>query len=138
MTLIKGISAAAILLGLTIAIPAITEELTGAERLLCKPGRMSHCVDGQGCEYGPPGLVNIPDFIEIDLANKTLKTTEASGDERSSPIDHSEKEAGYIYLQGVEHGRAYSIVIAESSGELAFTVATHGKTATMFGACTVR
>jgi hypothetical protein len=72
----------------------------------------------------------------VDLKRKTLATTRASGEDRSTPIQGQSREAGYIYLQGVENGRSFSMVISENTGELTFTVATDGETATMFGDCT--
>jgi hypothetical protein len=89
-----------------------------------------------GCNSGAPEDENIPDFIEVDLKRKTLAATRASGEDRSTPIKSQTREAGYIYLQGVENGRSFSMVISESTGDLTFTVAADGETATMFGDCT--
>jgi len=36
----------------------------------------------------------------------------------------------------VENGRSFNMVISESTGDLTFTVAADGETATMFGDCT--
>ena len=134
----RGRYVAGLVLALMIAAPAVGEQLTGVEHLLCVPGHASHCTDGEGCDSGPPKHINVPEFIEIDLGRKTLKTTQASGHGRSTSIDHQAREGGYIFLQGVEHSRAYTMVIAESNGELAFTVAAHGRAAIMFGKCTPR
>ena len=132
----RFVAGSAIVLALLVAAPAAGEDLSGATRLLCVPGRVSHCIDGQGCKYGPPEHINVPGFIEVDLASKALTTTRASGENRSTSVDHLTREDGNIYLQGVEDGRAYTMVIAESSGDLAFTVVTNRKAATMFGQCT--
>jgi hypothetical protein len=39
-------------------------------------------------------------------------------------------------LQGLEKGRAFSIVIAEDTGRASFAVATNGFSVAAFGACT--
>lgn len=80
--------------------------------------------------------MNIPDFIEVDLTAKVLKTTPASGENRKTPILHLEREAGIIYIQGVERERAFSIVITEKSGSLTAAVAREDDVVTVFGACT--
>jgi hypothetical protein len=91
---------------------------------------------GDDCEIGSPWDWNIPQFIQVDLAKKVLRTTPASGENRSTPIKSLERSQGSIYLQGMEAGRAFSFVIDEASGDLAVAVARAGVTVAVFGACT--
>ena len=124
-------------LGILIAIPAMGgESLQGADRLLCTPGAISHCVIGGECKSGAPASVNVPSFIEIDLKGKTLSTTQASGEDRSTTVQHRIRKDGHIYLLGVELGRAFVITIAEATGDMVLMVGTDSQTGTMFGACT--
>ena len=125
-----------LVLSLMLASPVVADILTGIDRMLCVPGPVSSCVVGSGCSYELPEGENIPNFIEVNLKGKTLTTTRASGENRSTPIQHKSRDTGYIYLQGVENGRSYSMVISENSGDLTFVVAADGETATMFGECT--
>ena len=127
---------AALVLALLFALPVAGDVLKDADRMLCVPGPVFHCVTDIGCNSGAPEDENIPDFIEVDLKHKTLAATRASGEDRSTPIKSQAREAGYIYLQGVENGRSFNMVISESTGDLTFTVAADGETATMFGDCT--
>ena len=127
---------AALVLALLFALPVAGDVLKDADRMLCVPGPVFHCVADGGCNSGAPEDENIPDFIEVDLKRKTLATTKASGEDKSTPIQNKVHEAGYIYLQGVENGRSFSMVISENTGDLTFVVAADGETATMFGACT--
>ena len=127
---------ATFLLTLIFVSPVTGDVLKDTNRMLCVPGQVSHCVVGAGCNSGPPKDENIPEFIEIDLKRKTLATTEASGEGRSTPIHKQAREAGYIYLQGVENGRSFSIVLSENTGDLTLAVAADGETATSFGSCT--
>jgi hypothetical protein len=89
-----------------------------------------------GCKSGLPEDENIPEFIEVDLKRKTLATTRASGENRSTPINSQLRQDDHIYLQGVENGRTFSMVISEMTGNLTFAIATDGETATGFGDCT--
>ena len=127
---------AALVLALMIASPVAGDVLKGADRMLCVPGPVFHCVSDGGCKSELPEDENVPEFIEVDLKRKTLSTTQASGEGRSTPIQSQVREAGYIYLQGVENGRSFSMVISENTGDLTFVVAADGETASMFGECT--
>lgn len=127
---------AAFILALLFALPVAGDILKDADRMLCVPGPVAHCVADGGCNSELPEDENVPEFIEVDLKRKTLATTRASGEERSTPIQNQSRDAGYIYLQGVENGRTFSMVISENTGNLTFVVATDGETASMFGECT--
>lgn len=112
------------------------DELTGSERFLCAAVETTQCFAEGDCLSEPPWELNIPQFIEVDLAAKTLATTEASGENRSTPIKNLEREGGYIYLQGVERQRAFSFVIAEADGFASIAVARDGLVVAVFAACT--
>ena len=127
---------AAVVIAIIFTIPAIGDVVTDTNRMLCASGPVSHCVEGIGCNSADPEDENIPEFIEVDLKRKTLAATQASGMNRSTSIQHHSRSDGNIYLQGVENGRLYSLVIAQNSGDLSFTVSANGETATMFGSCT--
>ena len=107
-------------LALLLASPLNADVLKDANRMLCVPGSVSHCVADIGCKSQLPEDENIPEFIEVDLKRKTLATTKASGEGRSTPIANQLRQDGHIYLQGVENGRSFSMVISEITGNLTF------------------
>ena len=128
-----------ILAGLAVCLlasAAWADDLTGADTFLCTGMQVHECTASGGCESGLPWDYNIPVFVEVDLVRQQLRTTEASGEDRSSPIRNLERDEGYIFLQGVENGRAFSAVIAVEPGLATFTIATDGTSFTVFGACT--
>lgn len=118
------------------AFPVLADNIQGAERILCAAHQATRCGLSTGCKTAAPQNWNIPDFIEIDLANKHLRTTVASGQKRATPFTTLLDEEGAFYIQGVDQGRAYSIVIDQETGELtAATVrGSHGVFA--YAACT--
>jgi hypothetical protein len=130
-----GLLAAAGLLMLTPAA-SLADDLTGAGRILCTAVQATVCTPDGGCTMGSPWDYNVPQFIEIDFTQKTLSTTRASGQNRSTPFKNLEREDGKIFLQGVEKGRAFSFVIEETSGDASVAVAREGLTVSVFGACT--
>jgi hypothetical protein len=118
------------------ATAAAADDLSGADRILCTSVQATRCSAEGDCVTGPPWNWNIPQFIEVDLDEKTLGTTEASGENRVTPIKNIEQVDGRIFLQGAERGRAFSFVIAEDTGRVTVAVATDGLAVTVFGACT--
>ena len=124
--------------GLAFAVSAalFADDLTGAGRFLCTASQATICsVDGE-CLTESTWNLDIPHFIQVDLQAKTLSTTKASGENRSTPIKNVEREDGLIILQGAENGRAFSFVIAEEDGMASIAVARDGLSVAVFGVCT--
>ena len=120
-----------------LAAPAVSaDDLTGASGLLCSPAQATVCNPEDGCETAPPWVWNIPSFIKVNLDEKTMSTTEASGENRVTPIANVQRSGGRIFLQGVERGRAFSFVVDEATGMITAAVARDGFTVSVFGACT--
>ena len=111
------------------------EDLSGASKLLCAPVQGSEC-RRDSCSTEPAWNLNLPQFIEIDFEAKTLSSTAASGENRSTAIKTLEREDGLIVLQGVDNVRAFSFVITEETGLLSAAVAREEVTVSVFGACT--
>ena len=128
------LSVAAALLAL--ALPAAADDLAGQQFLLCAAVQATLCTSDGECTTEPPWNLNIPQFVEVNLVDKMLSTTKASGENRTTPIRTLLREGGQIFLQGVEGGRAFSFVIEEKTGMASIAVAREGKTVSVFGACT--
>ena len=127
-TLVVGVS--------LLVAPVLADDLTGSSVLVCSAGHATRCFADGNCETGPPWNWDIPMFIEIDLDEKKLSTTAASGENRSTPVTTVVRDNGLIFLQGVEGGRAFSFVITEDTGFLSVGVATEGMALAVFGGCT--
>ena len=126
-------------LGLSVlALPAVAmaDDLTGEQMILCTSVQVTLCTDDGDCVIENPWNLNVPQFIEINLKDKRMSTTKASGENRATPIRTLEREDGQIFLQGIEAGRAFSFVITEKTGMASIAVAREGKTVSVFGACT--
>jgi hypothetical protein len=112
------------------------DSLQGASVFLCSSLEATQCTPGADCVSEAPYELNIPQFVEVDLDAKQVRTTVASGERRATPIRFVDREGGTIFLQGVEDGRAFSFVIVEESGWLTASVARADAGVTVFGACT--
>lgn len=136
--MMKSRSGIVVMVLLIMVVPAAAQadDLSGAEVILCSAVQATVCFHEGDCEIGEPWTWNIPQFIEIDFPEKMLRTTRASRENRQTPIKNSEREAGLIFLQGVEGGRAFSFTIEEDTGFFSAAVAREGVTVSVFGACT--
>lgn len=123
---------------LVVLLPAASpaDDLSNQQMLLCTSVSVMRCHDDGECVTDVPWNLNIPQFIQVNLKDKSLSTTKASGENRSTPIKNLSREGGEIYLQGVEGGRAFSFVINEATGMMSVAVAADGKVVSVFGACT--
>jgi hypothetical protein len=115
---------------------ALADDLTGSTRFLCAPVQATVCVEDGECAVDLPWNVNIPQFIEVDIETKRLSTTEASGENRTTPIQHLSRGNGKIVFHGFEMGRAFSWVISEPTGHVTAAVAADGVAVSVFGVCT--
>ncbi len=122
--------------GLLASGMALAENLEGAEEILCAAGQVKVCFETGECISVAPWELSMPDFVVIDTQEKTVSTTKASGQNRSSPFSSVQRSDGKIYLQGLEAGRAFSFVIEEYTGAMTVSVARDGFSVTVFGVCT--
>lgn len=113
------------------------DDITGEDQLLCAPGYVTHCSSGGKCETAPSENYGIPSFLRIDLDREVMRSSQASEDDLSTPIQSVTRENGEIYLMGIENERVFSLLIDEASGRGALAIIADGETATGFLACTV-
>jgi hypothetical protein len=108
----------------------------GSVPLICALIEVMDCAPGADCQRGAPESVNLPQFIKLNFTEKTLSTTEAAQKQQTTPIKQLERFDSSLILQGVEGGRAWSLVIARETGKMSATVADDQSGFVIFGACT--
>lgn len=114
----------------------LAEDVSGLDRILCSAGQVSICFENGECFSTQAHELGMPDFVIIDTDANTISTTKASGQNRSSPFSKVQRVEGALFVQGMEGGRAFSIVIDEATGLMTAAVSRDGVTVTAFGACT--
>ena len=112
------------------------DQVTGVDKFICAAAQVQICLEADSCYASSAWELDVPDFVVIDLKNKNVSTTKASGLNRSTPFSSFSRNDGRIYLQGVEQGRAFSFVIDEATGRMTAAVARDGVAVNVFGACT--
>lgn len=126
----------AALAGMLIGGLVQAENLEGVDEIVCAVTQVQICIEDDTCYSATPFELDMPDFVVIDISKKTVSTTKASNQNRSTKFTSVEKVDGLIYLQGIEGGRAFSFVIHEASGRMTVAVSRDGMSVGVFGACT--
>ena len=108
----RGVVVAGIVVALVFSVrPVTADDLTGSKRFLCVPVQARVCVEDGECAVELLWNVNIPQFIEVDLDAGRLSSTAASGENRTTPIEHLNRVDGAIVFHGFEMGRAFSVCL---------------------------
>ncbi len=122
-------------LGMASYPPLAAAAYDGSVRLLCAVIEVFDCQADGDCQRGIAESVNLPQFVKVDFAEKTLSTPEPGERKSVTPITHVERVDGNMILQGVEGSRAWSMVIAQQTGKISATVSDHQVGFVVFGAC---
>lgn len=125
-----------LLLSLLLGLSASADDIRGADRILCSTLQASVCFPDDGCAMVPASALNIPQFINVDVRGKTLSTTAASGENRQTPVSSVERRDGLLVMHGYEHGRAFTLLVPEMSGQASFASASEDRSVVVFAACT--
>ncbi|MGB5630371.1 MAG: hypothetical protein WBM57_13440 [Woeseiaceae bacterium] len=127
---------AIVLAGLLLAGTAYADPLTGVNKFVCATSQVQICLEGDTCYSTSAWEIGVPDFVVIDLKKSLISTTKSSGEDRSTKFSTVVNDEGTIVLQGMEGGRAFSLVIDEATGFLTAAVARDGFVVSVFGVCT--
>jgi hypothetical protein len=122
--------------GLLASGMALAENLEGTDKFLCAAVQVQICFETGECFAASPWELSMPDFVVIDTKKKSVSTTKASGQNRTSIFSSVEKVDGTFFLQGIEGQRLFSFVIEELTGHMTVAIVRDGVSVNVFGACT--
>ena len=132
---VAGLSVA--LACMALASPAVAAgKYDGSKPMLCAISAMSECTADGKCERSAPQAGNnLPTFVRVDVKGKLLTDNDGSG--RKSEIKVATVVDGQLMLQGVENGKAWSMVIASEGGTFGASVVEDDGLFALFGHCTL-
>lgn len=104
------------------------------EPLLCVPLKQIECSTTAGCLEQTVGAMRIPQFIRVDVGAQQISGM-ADGDMLSTAIQNVQHIDGKTILQGAERGRAWSIIINNTTYEMTASVADEQVSFSIFGSC---
>ena len=121
---------------LALSAPLAADELTGAQFFMCSAWHASVCTAEGTCDSTEAWRLNMPDFLQVDLRGKLMKTPAASDQPRESPIANVVREASKIFLSGHQETRGWTWIINETSGEGVLALVSENSSVTLFTVCT--
>jgi len=126
-----------ILACLGIAWPAAAAgKFDGKAPMLCAVTAINECTADGKCEPSAPQAGNtLPTFIRVNVGTKTLSADDGSG--RKTEIKGSSVVDDQLMLQGIENGKAWSMVIKSDTGRWGGSVVEDDGSFALFGACTL-
>jgi hypothetical protein len=126
-----------------LATSALAASLDGSEPLLCSIIDVVECSPNRECINGEASSVNLPYFVKVDVADKTIRVPQTEDDSRVTKIQTVTHLDGKLLLQGAEHGFdgeddavGWTLSIDEEDGRMIFSASREKAGFIIFGACT--
>jgi hypothetical protein len=117
-------------------------DFDGSRPLLCSINAVTECTANDGCQNTTTENVGMPQFLKVDVQNKTVTPAKPIEGQKPTPIERIERVEGKLILQGAEpgfekvhDGLGWSAAISEQNGKLIFTASGDEVAFVAFGAC---
>ena len=120
-----------------IPLQGLAADFDGSRPLLFAVIRTIECGPDGECHQGTADHIDIPQFLRIDFEKKTISSTPEAGPVRTTKIDNMTRAEGKLILQGLQHGKAWSMIINEASGKVTLSASDDQVGFVVFGACTI-
>ena len=107
----------------------------GSATMLCAVTAISQCTADGNCQRSQPQVGNnLPTFLRVDVKGKVLRD---DGSARKTDIKASSVVDDQLMLQGIENGKAWTMVIKSDTGRWGGSVVEDDGSFALFGACTL-
>lgn len=120
---------------------ATAGDFDGSKPMLVSVARILECTRVEGCRDVSADSVGLPQFLKIDLTQKTIRPNVGKEDVPDTTIERSERVDGKLILQGAEDGYekmrdglGWTLAIAEDSGQVVLTASGDQVAFVVFGA----
>lgn len=111
--------------------------IDGSKALTCATIEAIECAPGGECSRGWAHEINLPQFVTVDLAAKSITGKRPNdGSRLAAKIKSVTTKESNLVLQGVQNDRAWSMVIAKDNGFMSVSVSAEDAGFVVFGACT--
>ncbi len=137
MTRLQAVGLCVVMACLGFAWPAdAAGKYDGSAPMLCAVTAVSECTaDGKCQRSAPQAGNNLPTFMRVDVKGRVLKADDDSG--RKTEIKGSAMVDDQLMLQGIENGKAWTMVIKSDTGRWGGAVVEDDGSFALFGACTL-
>lgn len=117
---------------------AIGAPFDGSQPLICSSVEILSCEPGLKCQQESPEIVDIPHFLKISFAEKTVSGVRPSGASADAKIDLVRLTEKKLFLQGVQKQFGWTMGIDEASGRMTLVISDDRSGYVVFGVCTAR
>jgi hypothetical protein len=114
---------------------SLASDFDGSKKLRCVPTDATECAGAGKCERVTVEEINIPRWITVDFKKKKLSGTDSDGEDETTAIENVQTANGNTILQGAEGGRAWSMVIDQTTGDMTAAIAGDETGFVLFGVC---
>jgi len=119
-----------------------SKDYSSTKPLHCSVAYVNECTAWEGCESIDPFEANIPYFLEVNLAKKTISGSTTLTRARKTPIERIETIDELITLSGAEpqsKGDKYKfgwiMTISTETGQMILSANTNSSALVIFGRC---
>lgn len=110
---------------------AAAADFDGSKPLICATVEAHDCAAEDTCEYGTPGQLGLPQFLRLNVKEKTIQ-----GTQRTTAIKIIEETDTQLLMMGTELGAGWTMALDRDTGAMVISMATSSGAAVLFGACT--
>ena len=111
-------------------------DFDGSKALICAPVEIYGCGPSDGCVRETTQSTGLPSFLRINFKKKVITGTAEDGTLKTTKIKKMDSVDGRMLLQGVQKGRAWSMVILHETGKMTLTASGDDTAFVVFGPCT--
>ncbi len=114
-----------------LAVQSAAADFDGSKPLICATVEAHDCAAEATCEYGTPGQLGLPQFLRLNVKEKTVQ-----GTQRTTAIKIIEETDTQLLMMGTELGAGWTMALDRDTGTMVISMATSSGAAVLFGACT--
>jgi hypothetical protein len=115
---------------------AATGPFDGSKPLVCAVTDADQCEEEGACLDGDADDLHAAELVRVDVKGKTIQILDDGREGEKTAIQHVERQEGRLFLQGVEAGRGWTMLLSEETGDTTLVVADDGVAFVLYGACT--
>ena len=116
-------------------------DFDGSKNLLISVIRVMECTPEDACREVTPATIQLPQFLKINIAKKTIKAAAATDETPATVIERQELVDGKLILQGAEDGYdkmrdglGWTMALSEDTGQVVLTASGDQVAFVVFGA----
>jgi hypothetical protein len=138
----RHVSILCLILGALItAAAAGAGDFDGSRPLLISVSRVIECTPDGDCREVSLASTDLPQFLKVDFANKTVRSARAETERPGTAIERQETVDGKLILQGAEDGYekmrdglGWTIAVSQETGRVVLTASGEEVAFVVFGA----